>query len=281
MRALRVLSAISAVLCVEAAPAAAQPQAHAPVGRAAPPSEPSPPTGAVQVALPPDYIEAFVAGVEEFSHGNYAEARTLLLRAHAILPNARTLRSLGMVEFELRHYGVCIELLDAALASTVRPLSEDLRQQVQSLRERALGFVGEYRLTLTPEIAKLRVDGRVHDGERGLHRLILDVGDHKLEVSAEGYATLTRGLRVAGGDRQELPVALTPLSPGGTAEAPSPRPAPNEERSWLTSPALWITTAVVVAAITGIAIATHDAGQASASGGDTGVVLTVPGAAGP
>ena len=34
----------------------------------------------------------------------HAAARSLFERAHAIDPNARTLRGLGMVEFELRHY---------------------------------------------------------------------------------------------------------------------------------------------------------------------------------
>ncbi|HEX6239538.1 MAG TPA: hypothetical protein VFZ61_01540, partial [Polyangiales bacterium] len=50
---------------------------------------------------PPGYADAIEQALSELEAANYPEAREEFQRAHAIYPNARTLRGLGMVEFEL------------------------------------------------------------------------------------------------------------------------------------------------------------------------------------
>jgi hypothetical protein len=66
-----------------------------------------------------------------------ARAREELRRAHAIFPNARTLRGLGMVEFELRSYVQSVQLLEQALAASVKPLDGKLRTDTEALLARA------------------------------------------------------------------------------------------------------------------------------------------------
>src|SRR3954452_13107151 len=50
------------------------------------------------------YEAAIAEAVAHFSAAHWSEARALFLRAHEIKPSARTLRGLGVVEFELGHY---------------------------------------------------------------------------------------------------------------------------------------------------------------------------------
>src|SRR5688572_7254192 len=59
----------------------------------------------------PDYKRAVEEALKEYGLGHFEEARSLFRRAHGIYPNARTLRGLGMVEFELRHYVRASQLL--------------------------------------------------------------------------------------------------------------------------------------------------------------------------
>lgn len=77
--------------------------------------------------------------------------------------HARTLRGLGLADFELRDYVACVQHLDAALRSNVRPLEHELRTETEALRARAAGFVGRLTLRAQPEASRLLVDGAQAD----------------------------------------------------------------------------------------------------------------------
>jgi hypothetical protein len=72
---------------------------------------------------PAGYAALIDEALAEHQALNFEEARTLFAKAHAIFPNARTLRGMGMMEFELRDYAAGAEQLEQALASQVRPLA--------------------------------------------------------------------------------------------------------------------------------------------------------------
>src|SRR4051794_4488041 len=70
---------------------------------------------------PAQYGATIDQALKEHERGNFVEARELLRVAHKAFPNARTLRGLGKVEFELRNYGDSVAYLRQALESQVRP----------------------------------------------------------------------------------------------------------------------------------------------------------------
>lgn len=156
---------------------------------------------------PPSYRTAVEEAVAEYEKQHFQEARALFARANSIFPNARALRGLGMVEFELRNYGISIEYLEAALSSKSRPLEGSLRTQSEALLARARGFVGYLAMNVTPGAARIVVDGVRVEVAPG-KALVLQVGDHKLEVQAEGYASERRTVSVGGGEVQTLQIAL-------------------------------------------------------------------------
>lgn len=213
-------------------------------------------------ADPPGYAEAVSQALSELESGNYPEAREEFLRAHAAFPNARTSRGLGMVEFELRNYPACVRHLETALASSVRPLDRRLRAETETLLERARRYVGRLRLETEPADATLTVDGtEVALDAEGM--LLMDVGNHVLEVRAAGRVTEQRTLRITGGAQTELRVALrlpesgptvakhqgVPAEPASRGEAPSTA-TPVYKKWWIwTSVALVVVGGATVAAV--------------------------------
>lgn len=149
-------------------------------------------------------------GISEFNMGNWAEARAWFLKAHKIRPNARTLRGLGMTEFELRHYVKSARLLESSLVDQRNPLNDDQQKQVRELLERARSYIGSFRIELVPQNAKLVVDGISIQLEAD-DLLRLDTGDHKIKVSANGYRDKTRSLDVRGGEKKSISFVLEPI----------------------------------------------------------------------
>jgi tetratricopeptide (TPR) repeat protein len=192
------------------------------------------------------YDEAVARGVAELEANHYPEAREEFRHAHALFPNARTLRGLGMVEFELRNYGECVRMLEEALASGVKPLDAKLRVSTESLLTRARRYLGEVHVQTEPSSASVIVDGtKMEIGAYGV--LLLQVGEHAIEVRAPGRVPEKRVLRVRGGERTELRVELGQAGPSQRALSDrrdsAAQPEPVYKKWWL-----WTSVALVVVA---------------------------------
>jgi len=235
---------------------------------------------------PAGYTAVIDDAINEHGAGRFEEARALFMRAHALAPNARTMRGLGMVAFELRDYAECVGWLEQALASTVKPLAGSLRLEAEGLLARARGFIGRFTLRWRVPSPRLAVDGTPVQLQAG-QPLDLDVGDHRLEISAPGYASEQRILRVTGGEARTLEIELreqSRLTPGpAQSRAPnehaSPREADDGGGSLLSSPWFWIALGAVAAGTAvgvGIALSDGTTREQRPYGGDTDVVLEGP-----
>ncbi len=171
------------------------------------------------------YKELIEQALSEFKLKNWPEARVLFRQAHELSPNARTLRGIGLVSYEMRDYPQAVQQLSAALVDTRQPLNEAQRSECETLLARARTFVGSYRLSLTPAEAQVTLDGgalvRDQDGQ-----LLVPFGEHVLRATADGYQDSTLRLRVQGGERSELNVTLQPAT---VAQVASPSPVPHDD----------------------------------------------------
>lgn len=176
-------------------------------------------------------------GIEEYKLGHWIEAKSYFERAHAVQPNARTLRGLGLVSFELRQYVSAITFLSQALVSQERPLTAAMRTAAEQLLASARGFIAYYQLELEPKSTQITIDGQppVFD-EHGL--LMLEATSHELILSASDRQTLVRTVNASPGTRGTLRVELPPQE---VAKAPPPDAAlaviraqgsPPKERGW-------------------------------------------------
>ncbi|MFO0624826.1 MAG: PEGA domain-containing protein [Polyangiales bacterium] len=106
--------------------------------------------------------------------------------------------------------------LAAPLASE-RP--EGLAQMRRALDEMR-AQLGRVTLRVTPAAAQVRVDRRLVDASSPL---ALDPGDHALEVTAEGFVSARRELRVEAAGAQHLDLDLAPVpTTGRVVVTPSP-----------------------------------------------------------
>jgi hypothetical protein len=202
---------------------------------------------------PAGYRETIEQALSEYGHQNYEEASTLFSRAHALYPNARTLRGMGMAAFELRRYEESANQLEAALASQVRPLDGELRSETSALLSRARGFLAVVNVEIKPTTATLLLDGQpVKPG----NELNLRLGEHVLEVRAEDYRPERRTLRVHGGEVLRIEVSLNP-SQQQLAAPPVERPRPLYKNAWL-----WTGVGAVVlgGVVAGVVLAMRDKG---------------------
>jgi hypothetical protein len=213
------------------------------------------PAGAVEAqSARSEYQVTIDRALEEFEARRWEEARTLFQRAHELEPNARTLRAIGMVSFELRDYVSSLVAFESALTDERRPLSNAQRQEVERLLSDARTFVAAYELEVNPMTATVSVDGLpavIRDG-----RLLLNPGSHDVRIVAEGFEESVVQVDSRGGHSGEIAVVLrlhgrgpTDTEPSELSEpelpvASSPAPAP---RSRGLAIAGWSTLAAGVA----------------------------------
>jgi tetratricopeptide (TPR) repeat protein len=191
---------------------------------------------------PAGYLKLIEAGLNEYYAHHFVEARALFAQAHALNPNARTLRVLGMAEFEMRRYPQSLEYLRAALASQVHPLDDELRARTQELEQRALTFVGQAHVDLQPAAASIAIDD-VSTALPASGVLLLQAGEHTLEARAENYRTQRRKLDIKGGEELSLRISLERdlFEPVAAAQTPA------DSTPLYASPWLWTGVGVVLA----------------------------------
>ncbi|MDB4988307.1 MAG: hypothetical protein JWN04_3485 [Myxococcaceae bacterium] len=219
---------------------------------------------------PAGYREAVDHALSELLRGHFSEAHAMFLRAHALFPSARTLRGLSLSEFELRTYTESIRHAEESLASPVRPLDAALREEMQQLAERARGYVTQLDLTIRPADARAELDGVLTDTTRG--PLLLNAGEHTLDLSAEGYQRQQRRVSALGGDAQRLLVVLEPQPRVSDS-------AHDDSHALRKNPWLWTGVGVVLAAaaVTVAVLATRSHGStAPPYGGTADVSIPAP-----
>ncbi len=154
-----------------------------------------------------EYRALIDEAVVEYQAQRFLEARALFVRAHALYPNARAQRGIGICAFELREYTQAHRALEAALSIPERPLTDTQREEVTELLARTARFLGFVRVDVpagTP--AEVSLDGApAEPGEDGA--FVLSIGRHALVVTADGHERLERTVEIVGGES----IRLTPL----------------------------------------------------------------------
>jgi tetratricopeptide (TPR) repeat protein len=167
-----------------------------------------------------DYRRTVEEALEEYQLRHFEEARGLFQHAHELEPSARTLRGLGMVEFELRHYAAAAELLQQSLHDPRKALTDEQRAAVEQLLAKTGHFTAHYRLEISPPDADpmLELDGAELPPPAD-QQLTLTAGEHLLRVSAAGHAPAELKLDARGGEQRTLSIELRALDPAAVASA--------------------------------------------------------------
>lgn len=175
---------------------------------------------------PPEagYEAALDRALEAHGAGNFAEAEAAMREAHAISPNARTLRGLGVILYAEGRYLQAIAPLEAALASADKALSAELRTGVEELLSRIWQRVGRLTLRVEPTTGTISVDGAA-PLSHGQNQILLAPGEHKVRISAPLREPYELSLRTQAGSHDSLHVVLAPSAPNVVLPAPASAPA--------------------------------------------------------
>ena len=167
-----------------------------------------------EATLTARYDAAVREAIAAQSSGDFEGAHALFEQAHALKPNARTLRGMGVASFQGRNFVRAIRELDAALVHPEKPLDAELRRAVDDLRTRAGAEVGIWMLRVEPSSALISID----QGAAQAHTepLVLEPGSHQIAVAADGFVSQTLDITVKRGTREAMGVRLAPI----TAEQP-------------------------------------------------------------
>ncbi|MFO0696599.1 MAG: hypothetical protein U0230_23725 [Polyangiales bacterium] len=160
---------------------------------------------------PPRYGELVEQALHESSEGRWAEARAIFREAHALYPNARTWRAIGIASYEIRDYVEAYRALTEALVDTRKPLTDVQRAEAEDVLGRVRTFVGRYTLEAFPGEATFVVDG-VATQPMGARELVLPIGRHRVAVTS-GERVLRGEWTVQGGESEPLPVREATAEP--------------------------------------------------------------------
>ncbi|HKP60603.1 MAG TPA: PEGA domain-containing protein [Polyangiales bacterium] len=162
-----------------------------------------------------EYNRLIEQAVLHFKAREFDSARDMFEAAHALNPSARTLRGLGLTDFECGRYALAIGELERALNETHKPLDATQRSEVQAVIAHAHTFVGTLEVQLNPSDATLSVDGVA----AAPGALLVDAGNHLLHGRAPGFVDAEWRVEVRPGETTSTTLTLE-------AEPPPETPPP-------------------------------------------------------
>jgi hypothetical protein len=180
-----------------------------------------------------EYRDLIQRALVEYQGGRWEESRSLFERAHALSPNARTLRGIALASFEMRDYVRCVTALRGALDSNARKLDATQRKQAQKLLTQAEGYIAHRTVALTPATARVTVDGE--DAQFSEGKLLLNPGKHELMAEAPGYQPQRLSIIAHSGSQGALEMQLAPAIAAGSIAQVAPPTAEQTARQGLGS----------------------------------------------
>jgi hypothetical protein len=217
------------------------------------------------VSAPTQYVAVLDQAVEAFDRRDYARARVLFEQAHALRPNARVLRGLGLSALQLRRFTLAKRELTAALSDTRQPLTPAQREGVAKLLSWMQTDLATLRLRLQPANSQITLD----DEPVLATELVVEPGKHSVRAAAEGHEPQTREFELVAGEERTLDVTLvarvieaappiptvvvSPISRTTSQAVSAPRD-PNPPQSSTVLDRWWFWTAVGVVVAGGVAV---------------------------
>jgi hypothetical protein len=165
----------------------------------------------------------FQVGVTEAQAGAYREAVIEFTRAYELYPNFAVLYNLGTAQAALGDAAAAMTSFERYLAEGGKAVSADRRAKVVEEMKALATRTGSIVPHVTPESARLTLDGAALDHPTTGAGLRVNVGIHRLAAAANGYLPAEQTVTVASGDVANVALALAPVPPPRPEPAPPPR----------------------------------------------------------
>jgi hypothetical protein len=164
----------------------------------------------------------FQVGVSEAQAGAYREAVIEFTRAYELSPNFAVLYNLGMAEAALGDAAAAITTFERYLAEGSKAVPADRRAKVTGEMKSLATRTGSILPHVTPEGAKLTLDGAAVERAPTGQGLRVNVGVHKLAATADGHLPAEQSVTVASGDVANVTLSLAAIPAPRAEPAPPP-----------------------------------------------------------
>jgi len=193
-------------------------EAHsAPVGASA--SSPAGDASAKQEAA-----RRFEHAIKLYEDADYTLALAEFERVYELVPDYRVLYNIGQVSMQLGRYARAFRTLKEYVARGRNELPPDRAAAVQADLTQLAGKTGRLSVKVEQAGAQVSVDGVAMGRSPLAEPLVVDAGEHRVQVELSGYVAQSQAFTLAGGDQRDATFALE-LTPPVT-----PAPAPVEVR---------------------------------------------------
>jgi hypothetical protein len=152
--------------------------------------------------------ERYMRGLELYGQAEYVLALIEFERAYELVPNYKVLYNIGQVRIQLSRYAKAREALEAYLEQGGDQISQERRQQVQADLQMLAERTARLSIVTTEPGAEIVMDGDSVGTSPLSEPLLVDAGEHNVEVRKSGFETWTGRVTLAGRDERSLPVTL-------------------------------------------------------------------------
>lgn len=196
-----------------------------PSGTAAPDDKPSP--AAVEEAG-----RRYDRGLKFYSEGDYRLAVIEFERTYELVPDYRVLYNIGQVRIQLGDYARARKALERYLREGAGQLKPDREKAVHGDLEMLESRTATLRINCSEAGADVLVDGEAVGTTPLAEAVLMNAGEHNVEVRKLGFRSQVLRRTLAGSDAAEVEVKLEPVPMAAPTAAVTPiSVAPVAERS--------------------------------------------------
>ena len=164
----------------------------------------------------------FEHAIKLYEDADYALALAEFERVYELVPDYRVLYNIGQVSIQMGRYARAFRTLKEYVARGGAELAPDRAAAVQADLTLLSGKVARVSLQVEQAGAQLSIDGVAVGRSPLAEPLVVDVGEHRVQVELAGYVAQNQSLTLAGGDRREVAFTLQPTASVAPAVTPTP-----------------------------------------------------------
>jgi len=180
--------------------------------------------------------DRFRRGIRFYEGGDYGLALIEFERAYQLVPNFRVLYNVGQVSIQLGRFARARSALEQYVSEGGEGLKMSRRAAVLRDLEMLKARTAELLIESNVSGAELLIDGVPSGRTPFAEPLLLDAGEHTIELRRAGYTPLTRRLTLAGADETSLSLSLEKVKDSvvvirekakPSSDEPKPKPGPS------------------------------------------------------
>lgn len=212
-------------------------------------------SGIPQQGRAPDVEKArvhFTQGVQFYNSSDYKLSLIEFRRSYELSKNSRILYNIGQVNQQLGNYTHALTALEQYLREGGGEVGEERKAEVTANIQLLKTRVAHIRVLSNVDAPEVLIDGFPADAKTLNADILLDPGDHRIELRKPGYQSGGTVVALAAGDVNKVRVDLVRVPSTIRVATPVNHPAQRRNSTWLWIG--WTTTATTAlgAGITGV-----------------------------